>query len=221
MLERIGLPADHPPRVHPRRHRRRHRLQPRGVRGHRRARPRRLHDRPDPHRPVGHRLEGIRTGGHARPRRQRRHHLLDRKHRRHGRPHRRLDHRRPRPDADRQGIPAHARCAPWPSSAPSASRPAARISSSPSTPTDRRDGRHRDEPARLAAPRRWRPRPRASPSPRSPPSWPWATRLESCPTTSPARPSPASSRPSTTASPRFRAGPSRSSPKPTRRSPRR
>ena len=51
------------------------------------------------------RLEGIRTGGDARPQRQRRHHLLDRKFRPDGRSHRRLHHRRAGPDADRQGIP--------------------------------------------------------------------------------------------------------------------
>ena len=57
----------------------------------------------------------------------------------------------------------------------------------------------------------------ASPSPRSPPSWPSATRSTSCRTTSPARRRPASSRPSTTSSPRCRASPSRNSPTPTRR----
>ena len=41
------------------------------------------------HRAMRDRLEGIRDGGDARQERQRRHHLLDRKHRRHGRPHRR------------------------------------------------------------------------------------------------------------------------------------
>ena len=42
-------------------------------------------------------------------RRQLRHHLLHRELRSHGRPHRRLHHRRAHPDADRQGIPDHAR----------------------------------------------------------------------------------------------------------------
>ena len=37
------------------------------------------------------------------------HHLLDREHRPDGRPHRRFDHRRAGADADRQGIPDHAR----------------------------------------------------------------------------------------------------------------
>ena len=58
---------------------------------------------------VGDRLEGVRARGDARPRRQRRHHLLDRELRPDGRAHRRLDHGGARPDAHRQGIPAHAR----------------------------------------------------------------------------------------------------------------
>ena len=96
---------------------------------------------------VDPRLERVRDGGDARRRRQRRDHLLDRELRPDGRPHRRLDHRRPGPDAHRQGIPADAR------------RLAGR------DPRDRRrdgrlehpvrhqsagraDDRHRDEPAR-------------------------------------------------------------------------
>ena len=58
---------------------------------------------------IGHRVERVRDGGDARRRRQRRDHLLDRKLRRHGRPHGRLDHGRPRPDADRQRVSANAR----------------------------------------------------------------------------------------------------------------
>ena len=85
-------------------------------------------------------------------------------------------------------------------------------------PADGRHGRHRDEPARVALARRWPPRPPASPSPRSPPSWRSATRWTRSRTTSPARRRPASSRPSTTAWSRSRAGPSRSSPGPTARS---
>ena len=66
-------------------------------------------------------------------------------------------------------------------------------------PTDGPHGRHRDEPARVALLRRWRPRPPASRSPRSPPSWRSATRSTSCATTSPAaRRRRASSRASTT-----------------------
>ncbi len=58
---------------------------------------------------VDPRLERVRDGGDARRGRQRRDHLLDRELRPDGRPHRRLDHRRPGPDAHRQGIPADAR----------------------------------------------------------------------------------------------------------------
>jgi hypothetical protein len=58
---------------------------------------------------VADRLERVRDGGGARPQRQLHHRLLDREFRRHGRAHRRLDHRRARADADRQGIPDHAR----------------------------------------------------------------------------------------------------------------
>ena len=58
---------------------------------------------------VGDRLEGVRAGGDARPRRQRRHHLLHRELRPDGRAHRRLHHGGAGADADRQGIPADAR----------------------------------------------------------------------------------------------------------------
>ena len=67
VVENIGLPADHPPRLHPRRHRRRHRLQPRGVRA--TIVKRGLDASPDHRsagRGVGHRLEGVRDGGDAR-----------------------------------------------------------------------------------------------------------------------------------------------------------
>jgi hypothetical protein len=83
-------------------------------------------------------------------------------------------------------------------------------------PAERPADRDRDEPARVALARRWRPRPRASRSPRWRPSWPWATRWTSCATTSPAAPRPPASSPaSTTSSPRSRALRSRSSPPPT------
>ena len=75
----------------------------------------------------------------------------------------------------------------------------------------------RDEPARLAFFGAGVARRRAFRSPRSPPSWPSATRSTSCATTSPAaRRRRASSRASTTSSPRSRASRSRSSPPPTR-----
>ncbi len=106
---RIGYPLIIRPVVHARRRRRRHRVQRRGV-------PRDLPARPvDEPRPrgsggaVGHRLEGVRARGHARRRGQLRRHLLDREHRSDGRAHRRQHHRRAGADADRQGIPAHAR----------------------------------------------------------------------------------------------------------------
>ena len=54
-------------------------------------------------------LEGIRDGGYARPCRQLRDHLLDRKLRSHGRAHRRFDYRCPDADTHRQGVPNHAR----------------------------------------------------------------------------------------------------------------
>ena len=54
-------------------------------------------------------LEGVRARGDARPRRQRRRHLLDRERRPDGRAHRRVDHRRARADAHRRRVPAHAR----------------------------------------------------------------------------------------------------------------
>ena len=88
----------------------------------------------DPDRGVGDRLEGIRAGGDAGPHRQRGHHLLDRELRPHGHPHRRLDHRGAGTDADRQGIPARCATGPSPSSARSASTPAAATSSSRWTP---------------------------------------------------------------------------------------
>ena len=61
------------------------------------------------------------------------------------------------------------------------------------------------------AARRWPRRRRDSRSPRSPPSWPWATRWTKSLTTSRASPRRRSSRPSTTASSRCRASPSKNS----------
>ena len=59
---------------------------------------------------VGDRLERIRDGGRPRPQRQLHHRLLDREPRPDGRAHGRFHHRGAGADADRQGIPAHARC---------------------------------------------------------------------------------------------------------------
>ena len=66
------------------------------YRADRRARPRRLADRPGAARPVGARLGRVRARGHARPQRQRRDRLLDRERRPDGRAHRRQRHRRAR-----------------------------------------------------------------------------------------------------------------------------
>ncbi len=195
---------------------RRHRLQRRGVRRQGRAgalpqspRGEVLVER------VGARLEGVRARGDARPQRQRRHHLLDRELRSDGRAHRRLDHRRAGDDPDRQGVPASCatpRCAVIREIGVETGGSNIQFAVNPKTGAH---DRHRDEPARVAQLGAWRRRRPASPSPRSPPSWPSATRSTRSRTTSPARPRPASSRPSTTWSPRCRASPSRSSPAPT------
>ena len=110
LVETDRVPGHHPAVVHPGRHRRGDRLQPGGVRGAGRSAGLELS-------PVGlgaggaqrHRLEGIRAGGDARRRGQCGDRLLDRERRPHGRAHRRLDHRGPRHDAHRPGIPADAR----------------------------------------------------------------------------------------------------------------
>jgi len=103
------LPQHHPPRVHARRHGRRHCVQHGRVPGDRDGRHHGVADQPGPHRALAPRLERVRARGHARPGRQRRHHLLDRKRRPDGRAHGRLDHGRARADADRQRVPAPAR----------------------------------------------------------------------------------------------------------------
>ena len=166
---------------------------------------------------VGARLEGVRARGDARPRRQRGHHLLDRELRSDGRAHRRLDHRRAGDDADRQGIPAHARR--LLARHPRDRRRDRRLQHAVRRQSRRRaHGGRRDEPARVAQlgagvegdrlPHRQDRRA----------SWPSATRSTRSRTTSRARRRRASSRPSTTSSSRCRASPSRSSPAPTRRS---
>ena len=101
--------GDHPPVLHARRHRRRHRLHQGRVPRDRRARARRLAHQRGADRGVGARLEGVRDGGGPRQGGQLHHHLLDRERRSDGRAHRRLDHHRAGADADRQGIPDHAR----------------------------------------------------------------------------------------------------------------
>ena len=103
------LPGRDPAVLHAGRQRRRHRLQPRGVPHHLRARLRGLAHARAADRGVGDRLERVRDGGGARPQGQLHHRLLHREPRPDGRAHRRLDHRGPGADADRQGIPDHAR----------------------------------------------------------------------------------------------------------------
>ena len=113
--------------------------------------------------------------------RQRRDRLLHREPRPDGRAHRRLDHRRPGDDADRPRVPAAAR------------HRASAIIREVGVDTGgcniqfavnprRRPGhRHRDEPAGLALLARWRPRPPASRSPRSPPRSPIGYTLDEIP----------------------------------------
>ena len=150
VIERIGLPVDHPARLHPRRQGHGHRGDADEFARDRRRRARREPDQRDPHRAVDRRLEGVRARGHARPRRQLRGHLLDRELRPDGRAHRRLDHGRAGPDAVRRRVPARCATPRSRASAASASRPAARNVQFAVDPDDRRHGRHRDEPARVS-----------------------------------------------------------------------
>ena len=82
-------------------------------------------------------------------RRQRRHHLLDRELRSDGRAHGRLDHGRARDDADRQGVPDHARRG---AGRDPRDRRRDRRLEHPvrGQPGERPHDRHRDEPARVA-----------------------------------------------------------------------
>ena len=104
---------------------------------------------PDPGRAERARLEGVRARGDARHGGQRRDHLLDRELRPDGRAHRRLDHRRARADAHRQGIPgdAHGGARDHPRDRRRHRRLEHPVRGEPG---GRRDGRHRDESARLA-----------------------------------------------------------------------
>ena len=118
--------------------------------------------------------------------RQRRHHLLDRKHGPHGRPHRRQHHGRADPDAHRQGIPADARCGhrDHPGRRRGNRRkqhPIRRQS------RQRRDDRRGNEPARVALVGPGLQGDGLSHRQDWPPNWRWATRWMNCPTTSPAR----------------------------------
>ncbi len=103
--EEYGLSRHHPTGLHPGRRGREHRAERVGIcRGRRMGPVHQSHHR-GADRGVGHRLEGIRTRGHARPGRQRGDHLLHRKFRPHGRAHRRQHHGRARADPHGQGIP--------------------------------------------------------------------------------------------------------------------
>ena len=97
--------ARRPPGVHAGRHRRRHRLRPRQLRAHLRAGTRAQPDLAGPPRGVRGRLARVRARGDARPRRQRRDHLLHREHRPDGRAHRRQRHRRAGAHAHRRPVP--------------------------------------------------------------------------------------------------------------------
>ena len=143
------LPVDRAPVVHPRRRRYRLRRRHGGDAGGRRARPRHQPRVGDPHRAVDRGMEGVRARGHARPRRQRGRHLLDRELRRHGRAHRRLDHGGARADPHRRRVPAPARRSVRVH--PPHRRRHRRLEHPVrGEPRQRRRRRHRDEPARVA-----------------------------------------------------------------------
>ncbi len=97
------LSAHHPSGLHARRAGRRHRLQQGGIRHHRHARAGPLAGQGSARRGIAAGLEGIRDGGHARPRGQLRARLLHRELRSHGRPHGRLHHGRAHADAHATG----------------------------------------------------------------------------------------------------------------------
>ena len=143
------LPAGGPALVHDGRLRLRHGLRRDRPAPHRRWRARGLADQRGAPRGVDPRLEGVRARGDARPRRQRRHRLLDRERRPDGRPHRRLDHGRARDDAHRPRVPAPAR--PLDRHHPRGRRRHGWLQHPVrGEPRRRPGGRHRDEPAGLA-----------------------------------------------------------------------
>ena len=145
----IGLPGDHPPRVHPRWARHRDRGHAGRVRADGRQRAVVEPDRRDPRRGVDRRVEGVRARGDARPRRQLRDHLLDRERRPDGCAHRRLDHRLTAADAHRRRVPADARLGDR--LHPARRRRDRRIERAVRGRTlHRPPGHHRDEPARVA-----------------------------------------------------------------------
>ena len=149
------------------------RLQPRGVCRSHRARAGRQPGARSAGRRIGAGLEGIRARSDARFSRQLRGDLLDRKLRSHGRAHRRFDHRGARADADRQGIPAHARRRGG--DHPRSRRRDRRLEH----PVRHRSGdgphgRDRDEPARFAQLGAGLQGHRLSRSPKSRRAWRWA-----------------------------------------------
>ena len=146
---RDRLSGDRAAVVHARRRRQRVRSFARGARRPGAAQPGDLSGRRDPRRGVDRRLEGVRAGGHARRRRQRRDRVLDRERRSDGGAHRRLDHGGAGADAHRRGVPAHARRrAPM---HPRDRRRDRRLQRAVRRASARRpDGPDRDEPARVA-----------------------------------------------------------------------
>ena len=140
---------DHPPLLHHGRHRRRHRLQQGRISRHHRARSRRLPHQRSADRGIRARLERIRDGGGARQEGQLHHRLLDREPRSDGRAYRRFHHGRAGADADRQGIPDHARR--LAGGAARDRRRDRRLQRAVRRQSGRRPhGRDRDEPARVA-----------------------------------------------------------------------
>ena len=210
------LSCGDPAVVHARRHRRRHRLQQGRVRRDVQARARSVADARAADRGVAARLERVRDGGRPRQEGQLHHRVLDREPRPDGRAHRRLDHGCAGADADRQGIPDHARRVDR--GAARDRRRHGRIERAVRDQSRRRtDDRHRDESARVAFVRarvesdrlsdrqgrrqaRGRLHARRT-AQRHHRAWPTRRRR--------------SSRPSTTSSPRSRASPSKNSSRPT------
>ena len=197
--------------------RRRHRLQPRRADGDPRPRPRSLARARVPARRKRARLEGIRARGDARSRRQRHHHLLDRK----------LRSRwactpaTPSPWLPRKPSPTAniRRCAtrPSPSCARSASRPAGRTCSSPSIPLDGRMTVIEMNP-RVSRSSALASKATGFPIAKIAAKLAVGYTLDEIPNDITRKTPPASSRPSTTSSSRFPSGSSRSFPAPTTRS---
>ena len=146
---RTRLPDGRPAVVHDGRRRLRDGLHTGRPRPDRRRRPGCQPDQRGAAGGVDHRLEGVRTRGDARHRRQRGDRLLHRERRPDGRAHRRLDHRGPCADADRPRVPAPAR--PLDRDHPRGRRRDRRLQHPVRRQPGRRSrDRHRDEPAGVA-----------------------------------------------------------------------